>query len=855
MEQQTWECLFDTRSGRYFFHNELTGSTTWELPADWQRMWFIDSQYRTRYFQDRMTGEVGWASKSGLSLEKLISRAREGSDTISSEEKSPDMKNFGEIDSSTASPPPPPATLESDSAIVNDAIIAAPPPPSIAEDSDSRAGVISNDSPSLTQAAELSSDQAASDNVHMPSSAPSSELTTQANEPAQIADTSQPGPSPIEFRRSSSDHGVDSREDDAAARSNESIANHQDAHAVDGSTASAHNVDVKTAAAAPQHEADVENIPGDLGSMEQGTEVDDQSQRTENNTEAKSQVQAVGGAAAAPSQSVGDQEGAGEQSKTQAAPDPQSQNISELDAAEAQRRIEEKEKAEQEQQRQAKEEEVEKERKRRDAEAKAEQERMRKAEEAKEEERKKTEQERRRKEEEEKAEHERRRKAEEEREKAEQERRQKEELERAEQERIRKDAEQKAAAAEQERQRKQEAEEAEAERQRKLAAEEERQRQQLEEEKAKEERAKAEAARKAQEAQEAAKRQQQAEEEEKEAQRKLHEQKKKEQAELEAQERAEQERRKEEEQRKKEQEDAQQREAETALAETNARTTDSSVAVTNNSQSGNTAQEADAKEQSNSVDPAARQKALQALANLAGITGTDSPLTLVLGMAIARNIVTAKEISHIQKALRKKKHDANYYVTKWQKKVKYADELKAWEKQQEAVLKAQKEQEQLRRNGQAGSEPPIDPERDLNLSPRSRSERLRIQREERLKQLAIAEQAGDDHDEAEPAPPGGPPPAKMNESASNIGGESTPAASSIGSASDGVDPDVFQTIVRLVQAPNPWGDYDPKNRAQFLHIKTNLKQELKRFTTKAEEKEIKRVMKAVGEAKKSLKKR
>ena len=159
-----------------------------------------------------------------------------------------------------------------------------------------------------------------------------------------------------------------------------------------------------------------------------------------------------------------------------------------------------------------------------------------------------------------------------------------------------------------------------------------------------------------------------------------------------------------------------------------------------------------------------------------------------------------------------------------------------------------------------------------------------MQREERLKQLAIAEQAGDDHDEAEPAPPGGPPPAKMNESASNIGGESTPAASSIGSASDGVDPDVFQTIVRLVQAPNPWGDYDPKNRAQFLHIKvslavllllpivtvdcrafdiicamharqTNLKQELKRFTTKAEEKEIKRVMKAVGEAKKSLKKR
>lgn len=62
--------------------------------------------------------------------------------------------------------------------------------------------------------------------------------------------------------------------------------------------------------------------------------------------------------------------------------------------------------------------------------------------------------------------------------------------------------------------------------------------------------------------------------------------------------------------------------------------------------------------------------------------------------------MTAKEISHIQKALRKKKHDANYYVTKWQKKVKYADELKAWEKQQEAVLRAQQEQEQLRRNGQ-----------------------------------------------------------------------------------------------------------------------------------------------------------
>jgi len=80
-----------------------------------------------------------------------------------------------------------------------------------------------------------------------------------------------------------------------------------------------------------------------------------------------------------------------------------------------------------------------------------------------------------------------------------------------------------------------------------------------------------------------------------------------------------------------------------------------------------------------------------------------------LQQAIARDIVTAKEIAHIQKALRKKKHDAEYYVTKWQKKVgrctttrivqtefdqlgiaqvKYADELAAWEKQ-EALLKAQ----------------------------------------------------------------------------------------------------------------------------------------------------------------------
>lgn len=66
MEQQTWECLFDTHSGRYFFHNELTGSTTWEVPADWQRMWFIDSQYRTRYFQDRVS--AWWLERSGFGL-------------------------------------------------------------------------------------------------------------------------------------------------------------------------------------------------------------------------------------------------------------------------------------------------------------------------------------------------------------------------------------------------------------------------------------------------------------------------------------------------------------------------------------------------------------------------------------------------------------------------------------------------------------------------------------------------------------------------------------------------------------------------------------------------------------------
>ena len=55
VKQQTWECHFDTRSGRYFFHNDLTGTTTWRLPEEWQTMWFIDRQYRTWYYKERVS--------------------------------------------------------------------------------------------------------------------------------------------------------------------------------------------------------------------------------------------------------------------------------------------------------------------------------------------------------------------------------------------------------------------------------------------------------------------------------------------------------------------------------------------------------------------------------------------------------------------------------------------------------------------------------------------------------------------------------------------------------------------------------------------------------------------------------
>ena len=58
----TWECHLDAQSGRYFFHNEVTHETTWRQPQDWDILWFIDPQHRTRYFQDRVN--YGWMAKS-----------------------------------------------------------------------------------------------------------------------------------------------------------------------------------------------------------------------------------------------------------------------------------------------------------------------------------------------------------------------------------------------------------------------------------------------------------------------------------------------------------------------------------------------------------------------------------------------------------------------------------------------------------------------------------------------------------------------------------------------------------------------------------------------------------------------
>ncbi len=52
---QTWECHFHTRTGRYYFHNQVTRETRWQEPEVWEIMWFVDSQFRTRYYQERVS--------------------------------------------------------------------------------------------------------------------------------------------------------------------------------------------------------------------------------------------------------------------------------------------------------------------------------------------------------------------------------------------------------------------------------------------------------------------------------------------------------------------------------------------------------------------------------------------------------------------------------------------------------------------------------------------------------------------------------------------------------------------------------------------------------------------------------
>jgi len=71
-----------------------------------------------------------------------------------------------------------------------------------------------------------------------------------------------------------------------------------------------------------------------------------------------------------------------------------------------------------------------------------------------------------------------------------------------------------------------------------------------------------------------------------------------------------------------------------------------------------------------------------------------------------------------------------------------------------------------------------------------------VKREARLKQLAEEEKAAES---AEATP--------------------TKTESQGPKPSEGIDLEVFKTIMKLVNAPNPWGNIDPKNRAQFLHIK------------------------------------
>ena len=141
---------------------------------------------------------------------------------------------------------------------------------------------------------------------------------------------------------------------------------------------------------------------------------------------------------------------------------------------------------------------------------------------------------------------------------------------------------------------------------------------------------------------------------------------------------------------------------------------------------------------------AGQQEALRTLKRLDALPGADPALTELLKESIMRDLATTKEIDHVRKAIKKKKHDAAYYIPKWQKKVKYARELEAWEKQNAALLaaeaeaeaeaKAKREREEAERRQQLEEE-----EEEAERERKAEEERL-AQEEEEAQQREAEEQ-------------------------------------------------------------------------------------------------------------------
>jgi len=89
------------------------------------------------------------------------------------------------------------------------------------------------------------------------------------------------------------------------------------------------------------------------------------------------------------------------------------------------------------------------------------------------------------------------------------------------------------------------------------------------------------------------------------------------------------------------------------------------------------------------LDEKTKREITEAIASLESVIGEDHSLTRILLEAVARQQLTkAHDVKHLTKAIKKKKHDPQYYEEKWTAKVQYARDLEAWEREQ-ALLQQQ----------------------------------------------------------------------------------------------------------------------------------------------------------------------